>query len=732
VPFGAEAFLVDGGPSTLFACSDDHVYLTTNLGIKWQRMNLTPLADRRRGGTAKCLAIAPVPHPGTTAFQLLVVRTQSGGCTNGTGCQEVTVVDFSASTIHNLGFSSVAGPGSGVAAIAAVQNPSLPLLVPIPGENYDIYAADSLKWFQYSTATPHWRALPSNVHVDTWAIAIPSWYDPSKGHCGAYVATDGGVTFNFGQPGQSLTGGSCASAPWSPVQNGLHALEGTVVTAITAGSAAYAKGSLPLAIYLPTGDNDAFVMDTATCSPGSGPVSCTFHSPAWKNMNSLGDAGNALFEPAYPEQVLLTRNCDYQAYGVPSVAGTFTEMIPAALVGCNASTWFDNGGQGVGTFDLTEVKTTPAELSSPVSHVDYIAVQDLDPVNCGAGSDDLVVRNTSKPLDASAWFDLSPGDHFHACDIRKVQAGGGHSSGLNVYVLTTLRGDVTFPAGRKAGQIYRGVVKGTGAGATISSWSAASGTAAKPLGQADNFYVNPFDPSELYAVDVLDQVIMVSRDSGGTWDVEAAMTDIATNHGEYLIGCNGSRGGGYQSDPFTNDCSIGWIAFDVFHPNIRVVGAAYGGIALSRDNGHHWMALDVTHNDHLVSDNLTELVGGVAFDGETPFPDLGKSDQTIYAALKGRSMVRVVGPFLSLEALNFSYAPAAASNSVFSVDISTLGVTVKLRKDPDGVYRGTALFDSNGNHTLTYSLTIDGTPTKSQTYALTTADIANGVATVPL
>jgi hypothetical protein len=99
--------------------------------------------------------------------------------------------------------------------------------------------------------------------------------------------------------------------------------------------------------------------------------------------------------------------------------------------------------------------------------------------------------------------------------------------------------------------------------------------------------------------------------------------------------------------------------------------------------------------------------------------------------LKGHSLIRVDGPFLSLEALNFSYKPATPSSSTFSVDVSTLGITVKLRKDADGVYRGTALFDSNVYQTLKYSLAIDGTPTTSQTYTLGAADIANGVATAP-
>jgi len=266
------------------------------------------------------------------------------------------------------------------------------------------------------------------------------------------------------------------------------------------------------------------------------------------------------------------------------------------------------------------------------------------------------------------------------------------------------------------------------------SWTSASGSpdnVGQQLGQADNFFANPYDPKELYAVDQRDQVIKVSRDSGSTWQVDPTLTDIATNHGEYVIGCNGGRGAGSASSPFANGCSISWIAFPFFHRNIRVAAAGYGGIALSRDNGLHWMALDVTDNNHFTSRNLTKRVSGVFFDGETPLPGLAASDQIIYAGLKGQSLIRVEGPFLSLEALNFVYKPTSPSIKSVSIGIVPLDVTIKLRKDSDGMFRGGVLFDSNVNKTVTYSLQVDGTFISLHGYTLTAADIANGVATAP-
>jgi hypothetical protein len=311
-----------------------------------------------------------------------------------------------------------------------------------------------------------------------------------------------------------------------------------------------------------------------------------------------------------------------------------------------------------------------------------------------------------------------------------VQAGGGHGASLNVYVLTTNSGNAQFNNGRGPGLIYRGKI--TSGGSLIGAWNSASGSGATALANADNFFVNPFDPSELYAVDVKDQVIKVSKDYGGAWNTNSSLTDLATNLGEYRIGCNGGRGGWQQSDPFTDTCSISWIVFDVFHPHLRVAATAYGGILFSRDDGVDWIALDVTNNNHFLSNNLTEIVSGVFFDGETPLPALGSGNQMIYAALKGHSLKRVDGPFLSLEALEFVYTPKVSRVKSIVVNVSTLGASINLRKDADGSYRGQALFDSKSFKTLNYSLTVDGVLITSQVYTLTATDIANGVAKPPL
>jgi hypothetical protein len=723
-PYGGGTYLVDGGKTTLLACSGNQVYRTNDLGS-------TPWAVLTLKGT--CYALAAVPSSTASTTQVQVVRSNGTTKDNQT-IPEVTLVDFKPSTQQDLGFSGAAGlSGSGVFAIATAPNPSLPNLTPIPGGNYDLYVADACAWYEYSQQAPHWIIVgatgkpcvsgSTSIHVDTWAMVFSSWYNPAKGQCPSYVATDGGVFFNYGFPGLPAKF-PCAYGPWAPVQNGLHALEATVVTAITGGSAKYAGATtLPLAIYLPTGDNDAFVQNVADCPGTLGPEFCTFLKTKWHNLNILGDAGQALVDPPFPNQALLSRNNNYVALtDPPSVGGKTTQMIPSLPT----NEGFDNGYQGAGTGGLTQIMTMPSEV--PVFEADYLAVQDFD-TTCKSNVE-MVVRNINNPPNASAWVDLSPGDHFLACDLAKIQAGGGHSGGLNVYVLTTRYWNANFTPGRGVGQIYRGVFNQ--AANQILSWTPASGPADNPaqqLGQADNFFVNPYEPKELYAVDILTPAIKVSRDSGATWQTDSTLTDIATNHGEYVIGCNGGRGDGSASDPFANGCSISWIAFPFFHSNIRVAAAGYGGIAFSRDNGHHWMALDVTDNNHFTSPELTERVSGVFFDGETPLPGLAASDQVIYAGLKGQSLIRVEGPFLSLEALNFVYQPTSSTVKSVEIGVLPLDVTVKLRKDTGGIFRGRVLFDSNVNKSVIYSLQVDGKVISLNSYTLTAADIQNGVAT---
>ena len=336
--------------------------------------------------------------------------------------------------------------------------------------------------------------------------------------------------------------------------------------------------------------------------------------------------------PGFPNQVIVARNGLYIAVSNPPfVGGAFTPIVNQAanVPPLAPPQQFDVGIGGGGAADLTQVMTTVAE--PPRTSGDYLAVLDQDPphtapaspVSCSASLFDLVERNQLNPPGPGGWKDVSPNDHFLACDIGKYQAAGGHADGsLNIYVLTGLNDSTSNPSvnystGRGPGQIYRGVVSnGQVRHGQISHWAEASGSPGKRLGLADNFFVNPYDPKELYAVSVASQAIKVSRDFGGKWTTDPTLTDIATNHGEYRIGCLGTRGDNTASSPF-KACSLAGMAFDVYSPNIRVAAMLYGGIAFSRDGGKDWMALDLTDNNHLVSDNLTQMVVSCFFDGET-------------------------------------------------------------------------------------------------------------------
>ncbi len=718
--------VVDGGFGTLFACGGNNVYQATDAGASgvWNVIALP-------GG---CSHVAPVPNGSAASTTVVVIWNRLNN-------QEVSTVNFTTNTVTGLSFFSRPSqpspppnsglPGSGQLAVAAPPITSPPGTPPAPGITYDVYAADSCAWYAYNPTSASWAMLGSNgtecngnttlLHADTWAMAFPSWYNTTTGFCAAYAATDGGVFFSGGQLSVPVVGG-CVNN-WGPVQHDLHVLETTGIFAITAGSAPFSS-SLVEAVYLPSGDNDVFVT--------------TFGWTSWQNFNALGDAGQASVDAAFPDQAILARNANYTAVNPPdNVGGAYTNIAPPPPKPAR----FDVGIFISEVANLVQVMTTKAEFAPPPIRADYLAVLDQDYVNCSSSQFSLVVRSRiPNPPSPGAWGDVSPADHFLACNIGRIQAGGGHANGsLNIYVLTGLKNSSTNPpvsysAGRGPGQIYRGVLNGV-----VPSWTAASGSSTKPLGVADNFYVNPYDPTELYAVSVANNAIEVSRDSGATWSKEAVLTDMATNHGEYRIGCHGSRGGGSASSPFTNGCSLSDMAFDVFAPKIRVAALWYGGIAFSRDGGHHWMALDLTDNNHLVSNNLTQQVASCFFDGEThgtgtKKPPIPGPDQHIYAGLAGQSIRSILGPFKSLESLNFTYKSTTINPTHVSVNILNppLHQTIPLYLDKDGggAFRGSLLFDWKKVLTVNYQYVVDGMLIAPESHTLTVDETTDGVADV--
>jgi hypothetical protein len=426
--------------------------------------------------------------------------------------------------------------------------------------------------------------------------------------------------------------------------------------------------------------------------------------------------------------VVIGRNGNFKAISSPPLTtSTPIELIPPET----APAQFDIGAGVGGTSDFAQVMTTQAEFASPPKTGDYLAVLDQDG-SCKSKVD-WVVRSRVNLSSAGAWTDVSPKDHFNSCNIAKIQAAGGHADGsLNIYVLTGQANSGNYSNGRGPGQIYSGVVsKGQ-----VAQWTSASGPSTSPLPLIDNFLVNPYNSAELYAVSIASGQIFVSTTSGTSWTVQSTLTDIATNHGEYRIGCGGHRGAATASLPFTNGCSLSRLSVNPFHPNVRVLALFYGGIAFSRDNGNDWMALDLTNNNRLTSKNLTQLAEAVFFDGEThgtgkpkkklPIPG---PDQHLYIALKGQSLRMVLGPFLDLESLNFTYTPKGHPAGM-SVQILTapLKQTIPLYADSAGLFHGSLILDWKTATTIKYQYVGEGAPT-ALTHTLSKSEIASGVAT---
>ena len=119
--------------------------------------------------------------------------------------------------------------------------------------------------------------------------------------------------------------------------------------------------------------------------------------------------------------------------------------------------------------------------------------------------------------------------------------------------------------------------------------------------QAYNIFVNPFDPNELYAVDLGDKTIKTSRDGGQSWDAIAKLKDIATNNGEFDFACASSSGApssAYRDkDIFGNQCPLTDMYFSREAPDIRVATLYPGGVAFSNDGGLTWTSLDINSAD---------------------------------------------------------------------------------------------------------------------------------------
>ena len=620
-------------------------------------------------------------------------------------------------------------------------------------------------------------------------MAFPSTYDPSEGVCTAYAATDGGVFVN----NTATPGVPCRpNSGWVQAQSGLHvAFSGTIagvsqqpsaissvavfngtLTVTTAGNSNFVAGQTiqfgnmvhatflnarqntltgvsgttlifantlypfypstaedPVGIppptasnligptlYLPTGDDDVWVSTSGGLS--------------WSSFfMDLGDAGQTYIDPALPTREVSSRGGGTCQIAVTVSADRINPPSSSNVTNAGAkcfgpvNEW--SGIQPPNMSALSQVMMLASD--APLSEGYYMTVQSpfRNKACLFSPCRDKIMQSTQQDH-PSYWSDVSL--FFGPGQVGGIATSGGVTTPI-VYVVTANDGAAAYQAGAKvqAGQVWKGTL--SNGKVADSDWTLAS----TGLNQARGLFVNPYNANELYVTDIGDGKIKTSIDGGQHWLPQSVLTDIASNHGEFVFGCD--------TVPFGDTCSLSGMAFDRKTPGVRVAAMYPGGLAFSRDGGVHWMELDVTNNVprpcwlgpcSLVWD-LIEYPMSVFYDSN---PINTRGDTSIYVALVGKSVKRVDGPFATLQFFSLAYCPTCAKHlalrgsvptKVFAVVDST-GAIFPLVRDSRGLFRGQFLFDSRRASTLAFHLLVNNEPTPQFKHELSANEIYSGVA----
>ncbi len=746
MPPGFPSPALAGSGQTLFACQGNMIARSFTLGGSgsWTVTSL-PAAG------CQSLSVVPVPtvNAGQSQIDTVVVMTNNQPIT-------VYVVDFNVNPTQLQTSQTPAGCplGSGVSRVFAAPRPSSSSSG--PGNAYDIFASDSGCFYQYdpsgslepSGSNPiFWHELdaptclyrsqnpPVCIHPDSWSMTFPSNYDPGPGRiCSAYATSDGGVYVDNSQT-QGCVGWR---DKWVMADHGLHVLEtftmtGSRMLCPSSGCSAPLPGcSVPfvtcVALYVPTADNDVWGI---TAPEGSVPT-----GGDWVHYPCCGDASGVTVDPANPSVVIMGRELSpfvlYQGQTLVSPSpGNFVDD-PLSQLDSNGIL-ADLGG--IPYFSgVSQVMTTPMVLPE-AAPFDLIAIQR------GSGTAPNVNYDVPETLMRNiggTWFPIEPPNLqpftdtcmatptpalLGGCDIERVVTSGGHDNTV-VYVLTSNwrnSGSSLTPA--FPGKVWKAQVQGDASTGMITSWTSASGqiSNAESLGEAVNLIVDPYDPNFLYATDMGSQTIKTSSDGGQTWHDDTTLTAIATNNGEFTFGC-GEFDTPSSSSFFKNHCALSGMSFDVDNPNIRVAALFPGGIAFSRDNGADWMPLEGG-----LGQPILDTLPGAPHPGGLPssvfYDSFNSIDPSLYVALANRGVVRINGPFNTLEAAEYKVQGLGRGHTVNVVDDTTSSTTV-LTQGAGDTYQGTELFDSSLFQALSYHFVIDGQSSNEFTHILTSAETA--------
>jgi len=719
-PFPADGdhMSVAPGPTpVLFACQGAFVWRSTapQTPGSWVAMvvpnpGYPPSCDGIASVPARA-TIPPGPGGAPPPADTVVVSTSGKVGTNPDGSDniqtDVFVFDFSNGTAINIE-SVQQTPGCCGTSNVFVAPYAAPGSQLGPGLSYDVYRADRLEfWSQHTDGT--WSLLPGSIHVDTWSMAFPSTYDPPHGQCTGYATNDGGVWSGCRYDGD-----------WSLASSGFHALWATDLTgyarpidATCLAAHAPLHGPCPV-LYLPTADNDQRVTTT-----GGIPVN------QWEYANDyLGDAGVTFIDPAVPNMALATRNGNYH-FKISGDANPPVDFWPYQDVTIpDAGIGLQDGPEG----GLSQVMTL---ANRTFDRDDLFGLQEGS-----ATRSDFIYRNeTMGRLGGDGqWLPVFAANDpsFNGGMIGALAASGGHDA-PTLYVLTTDNAD-TSGSIYERGKIYKGQF--SLAQPTITpSWSNASGYGfpSNLLNRAYSISVNPYDPNEIYVTDLGDSSIRVSRDGGLSWIPDPTLKDIATNHGEFDFDCGNfpiMDRYYYDKEIFGGQCPLLQVLFLRDQPNIRVAVLYPGEPAFSRDYGHHWIPLDVTHAG---AAEQPILLPTSAFYDPTTDPDSGNKNTILYVGLQGRSVMAVEGPFPTLESGRITDCPICrlprgrrVANVTAVVD-SPGPQNVPMHPIGGGLYQGDFAFDSAETSRVSYHIVADGVPGPRVVQALTPTDVSTGV-----
>jgi len=613
-PFATSAatYIAALGPR-LFACDGATVHLGSWSAGRAPQLTWSTTTATLAGS---CFGLAAAPSSGSPlVFAIHLMGTSRTS-------YEVSSAEFgrSGAVLNRLSFTPQSGSGvPGVFVAARRGDTAVP---------YDVFAADRLGFLQHvpaAAARPAAWVPLAPIHWDTWSMAFPATYDPRNGNCTAYAASDGGIHVSAAPtPGRSC---QAATGTWTRADKGLHVFGSTSVVGVRNPYRTIGNRKVPCTsshadctvLYLSGADNGTWVSLTGGV-PGT----------SWAPMYCCGDSGSATLDWAAPNVVVITRGGQRERYdGGTTPATSLSGAVDIGGVP-PVSSKLPDLGEPPQQATFSQVITLTAEtranpLSDAISNGDYFQVMTT-------ASDDTVMRMANASATTRAWKDIiPPAQHLGTGTITAIATAGGHQN-PTVFAITT-DGKLQRIKLADANPVWQDAT-----GAATAAAAGPAGTTAGPvrLQSAGDVWVNPDNPLQVYVTDTGAGKIRHSIDGGVTWYDDDPLTRLAMHGSEFSFGCFGPPQNGRVF------CSLQQMLFVRDRSQLRVAILFPGGVAITRDGGATWRAIEGFTTSGMHIQSLRDLIAR-PYAG---YLDVA-ADETfsLYLALRGRGLVRIDGRF---------------------------------------------------------------------------------------